>query len=108
MEFRGTALLITLEPHRLMAWSCYQDPDQSEELRRVCSLETPDDAIPEATPAQRQIRELLHWVSLITGDFLRSVRSIFRAMAERICCSSESAAHPAVADRFGVGPRRLS
>ena len=66
-----TALLIILEPHRLMAWSCYQDPGQSEDLRRVCSLETPDAAIPPATPEQRQIRELLHWVSLITGDFLR-------------------------------------
>ena len=70
-NFSRTALLITLEPHQLMAWSCYQDPDQTEDLRRVCELEFSDDASARGTPEQRQIRELLHWVSLITGDFLR-------------------------------------
>ena len=54
-----------------MAWSCHQDPNQSEDLRRLCDLETPDGASLGATPEQRQIRELLHWVSLITGNFLR-------------------------------------
>lgn len=69
-NFSRTALLVTLEPHRLMAWSCLQDPEQTEGLRRVCELPTPVGGV-TGTPEQRQIRELLHWVSLITGSFLR-------------------------------------
>jgi len=60
-----TALLITLEPHRLIAWSCFQDPTQGAE-RRVCELPTPDGFKASGTPAQQQVRDLLHWVNLIT------------------------------------------
>jgi len=70
-NFSRAALLITLEPHRLMAWSCFQDPDQAEDLRRICELQTPGSVFPTVrTPEQQQIRELLHWVSLVTGNFL--------------------------------------
>jgi len=60
-----TALLITLEPHRLIAWSCYQDPTQGER-RRVCELPTAEGFEVTGTPEQRRIRDLLHWVNLIT------------------------------------------
>lgn len=60
-----TALLITLEPHRLIAWSCYQDPTQGAQ-RRVCELPQLDNFKPADTPDQRQVRDLLHWVNLIT------------------------------------------
>jgi hypothetical protein len=78
-NFSRTALLVTLEPHRLMAWSCFQDPGQTEDLRRVCELATPAGEPPSGTPEQRQIRELLHWVSLITGNFLRRREKHFPA-----------------------------
>ena len=70
-NFSRTALLITLEPQRLMAWTCYQDPSQSEDVRRVCELPTPPDFSPTGTPEQRSVRDLLHWVSLITGHIFR-------------------------------------
>jgi hypothetical protein len=64
-NFSRTALLITLEPHRLIAWSCYQDPTQ-QERRRVCELPTPNGFLLTGTPQQRVVRDLLHWVNLIT------------------------------------------
>ncbi|HVU07291.1 MAG TPA: N-6 DNA methylase [Verrucomicrobiae bacterium] len=64
-NFSRTALLITLEPHRLIAWSCYQDPTQQEH-RRVCELPTPTGFQPSGTQQQRVVRDLLHWVNLIT------------------------------------------
>jgi methylase of polypeptide subunit release factors len=70
-NFSRTALLVTLEPHRLIAWTCYQDPGQPEEMRRVCELPTAPDFKPTGTPEQRSVRDLLHWVSLITGHILR-------------------------------------
>ncbi len=66
-NFSRTALLITLEPHRLIAWSCFQDPTQPEGKRRVCELPTPVGFKPTGTPLQREVRDLLHWVSLITS-----------------------------------------
>ncbi|HRI66017.1 MAG TPA: N-6 DNA methylase [Polyangium sp.] len=77
-NFSGSALLITLEPHRLMVWSCYQDPNQPENARLVCELPTSEDTGVQTTH-QQQIRELLHWVSLITGDILRRHPTQFRA-----------------------------
>ena len=72
-NFCGSALLITLEPHRLMAWSCYQDPELPEDSRLVCKLEDDTEESPTSDELanQLQIRELLHWVSLITGEFIR-------------------------------------
>src|ERR1039458_9388154 len=64
-NFSRTALLITLEPHQLIAWSCYQDPTQ-QERRRVCELPTPSGFQPTVTQQQRVVRDLLHWVNLIT------------------------------------------
>ena len=61
-----TALLITLEPHRLIAWSCYQDPTKGDQ-RRVCELPTPDGFSATGSFEQRQVRDLLHWVNLITN-----------------------------------------
>ncbi len=61
-----TALLITLEPHRLIAWSCHQDPTRGDS-RRVCELPTPAGFKATAgTQQQREVRDLLHWVNLIT------------------------------------------
>lgn len=61
-NFSRTALLITLEPHRLVAWSCYQSPQLSDASKIV---------IDSTASHQEQLRELLHWVSLVTGDYLR-------------------------------------
>lgn len=70
-NFSRTALLITLEPHRLLAWSCYQDPMKPEDARRVCELTTPDGFTPTGSRDQREVRDLLHWVSLVTGRVQR-------------------------------------
>ena len=64
-NFSRTALLVTLEPHQIIAWSCYQDPTKGGD-RRVCELPTPDGLPGAGTPQQRRLRDLLHWVNLIT------------------------------------------
>jgi len=66
-NFSKTALLITLEPHRLIAWSCLQDPSQPTEDRIVCRLPTPAKFTPDGSPAQKEVRDLLHWVNLINN-----------------------------------------
>jgi len=70
-NFSRTALLITLEPHRLIAWSCFLDPTQPEDERRVCELPLSGGFRNTGNPLQRQVRDLLHWVSLITSRIQR-------------------------------------
>lgn len=76
-NYSSTALLITLEPHQMMAWSCHQDPKQPEN-RRIVEKWSADDSTEDSTTRQRQLRELLHWTSLITGEFLRKRPDQFR------------------------------
>jgi len=64
-NFSRAALLITLEPHRLIAWSCLQDPSRPTEDRIVCQLPTPAHFSPDGSQTQREVRDLLHWVNLI-------------------------------------------
>jgi hypothetical protein len=73
-NFSQAAVLVTLEPHRLMAWSCLQDPEQNESKRLVCELSEEGDS-----HQQERIRELLHWVSLTTGYLQEEKRSHFPA-----------------------------
>jgi hypothetical protein len=71
-NFSRTALLITLEPHRLLAWSCWLDPQQKDEspwLQEPCELPKSPGATLNAL--QSSARDLLHWVSLITGNYLK-------------------------------------
>jgi len=70
-NFSRTSLLVTLEPHRLIAWSCHCDPRQPESLKRVCDLPTPEEFKSSGTPEQQSVRNLLHWSSLITDNLRR-------------------------------------
>lgn len=76
-NFSRTALLVTLEPHRLIAWSCHQDPTLPEAQRRICEMPTPGEFEPTGTAQQRAVRDLLHWVSLITSRAQRDLPDKF-------------------------------
>jgi hypothetical protein len=65
-NFSRTALLITLEPHRLIAWSCCQHPNEPLDKRLVCELPASQGDSLTGTSEQQSVRDLLHWVSLIT------------------------------------------
>jgi hypothetical protein len=67
-NFSRAALLITLEPYRLLAWSCWLNP-QKDESPLVQELPELPKAPGVALDAlQSSARDLLHWVSLITGN----------------------------------------
>ncbi len=66
-NFSRTALLVTLEPQRLIAWSCYQNPTLPGAQRRVCEMPMLRNFKPSGSPQQRAVRDLIHWVSLITS-----------------------------------------
>lgn len=75
-NFSQSAVLVTLEPNRILAWSCLQDPNQSESMRRVCELSEDSDTGSDSSD-QKRIRELLHWVSLATGHLQKQMPDHF-------------------------------
>ena len=58
-NFSGSAILIVLEPHRLTAWSCCQDPDQPEATRRLCELHDENSTAVDGVGVQGQVLPLL-------------------------------------------------
>lgn len=77
-NFSRSSVLVTLEPNRIIAWSCLQDPEQPEASRKVCELH--QYAGTESTSShQERIRELLHWVSLATGHLQKQMPDKFPA-----------------------------
>ena len=70
-NFSGSALLIVLEPHRLTAWSCCQDPEQPEATRQLCELLDKETTSSEGSSVRGHVRQMLHWVSLVTGAIIR-------------------------------------
>lgn len=73
-NFSRSAVLVTIEPNRILAWSCLQDPNQSESMRRICELSDSGDS---NSFDQTRIRELLHWVSLATGHLQKQMPNHF-------------------------------
>jgi len=77
-NFSRTALLITLEPHRLVAWSCCQSPKESLHDRIVCDMSSAYDSLTSESQ-QESVRNLLHWISLVTGNLLKQRETQFPA-----------------------------
>lgn len=79
-NFSRTALLVTLEPSRVQAWSCTLAPRKTHQLDKFRVL-PPLELAEGQTPAsilQTDAAQVLHWVNLISGEFLRQHESKFR------------------------------
>lgn len=79
-NFSRTALLVTLEPSRIQAWTCTLAPRKKSRIEKFRVL-TPLELGPGETPAsklQTEAGQILHWVNLVSGEFLRQHESKFR------------------------------
>ena len=79
-NFSRTALLVTLEPARIQAWTCTLAPKKKSRLDRFRVLKPLELAQGEtsASTLQTEAAQVLHWVNLISGDFLRQHQTKFR------------------------------
>jgi hypothetical protein len=65
-NFCRCPLLVTLEPHLVRAWSCYEQPDaQTGEFAAGPLAKTP-----EGTPDIEYLVDTLHWVCLASRQFM--------------------------------------
>jgi len=78
-NFSHSPMLITLEPHQIRAWTCYENPvtfqsdeEMGSEIREVRTH------ISERMALADQAVKALHWVELITGRFFQRFDERFR------------------------------
>jgi hypothetical protein len=78
-NFSHAPVLITLEPHQIRAWTCYESPsaDQSDENLNFEISEIRTDLFKHGSLAE-QAASSLHWVELITGRFFERYQDRFQ------------------------------
>ncbi len=74
------SLLVTLEPSRLQAWTCALAPKRNRRLGNLRLLEQTNVATDAGreTSLQSEVAQTLHWVNLVSGEFLRQHENKFR------------------------------
>lgn len=82
-NFTRASLLITLEPHRVQAWSCSLAPKKGKVERKLDVLRAVpplliEDGSNRTNLLQSDAAQVLHWVNLVSGDFIREHPSKFR------------------------------
>jgi N-6 DNA Methylase len=78
-NFSRTALLITLEPHRIQSWTCSKKPGKkrkTNDFRILPPIEWKEGESP-ASILQQEAAQALHWVQLVTGSLLEQHKSKF-------------------------------
>lgn len=79
-NFSHSALLVTLEPTRIQAWTCALAPKKTRQLRHLRVVESIEkgDEQSAASLLQCEAAQALHWVNLVSGAFLRQHEAKFK------------------------------
>ena len=78
-NFSRTALLITLEPHRIQSWTCSKKPGKkrkTNDFRILPPIEWKEGESP-ASILQQEAAQALHWVQLVSGGLLEQHKEKF-------------------------------
>ncbi|MBE2282440.1 MAG: N-6 DNA methylase [Prosthecobacter sp.] len=82
-NFTRASLLITLEPHRVQAWSSAMAPKKGKTQRKLDALRALPPLVVEqgskrASLLESDAAQVLHWVNLVSGDFVKERPTKFR------------------------------
>lgn len=77
-NFCRSPLLLTVEPHLIRAWTCYEGP--TDDRAQLPSAEIPEARVEVADTVSLadQAAASLHWVNLVSGEFFAEFRSRFQ------------------------------
>ena len=74
-NFSHAPVLVTLEPHQIRAWTCYEDQSEENLNFEIPEIRT---KLSEHVSLAEQAANSLHWVELITGRFfLKGIKIVF-------------------------------
>ncbi len=78
-NFVRSPLLVTVEPHRVRAWTCCEPPASAPTLLSGgAEIEGARLDLPTTLSPSEQAAHALHWVRLASGDFYRQFPDRFR------------------------------
>lgn len=82
-NFTRASILITFEPHRVQAWSSAMAPKTGRSLRKLDALRAVPPLVVEqdakrAGLLESEAAQVLHWVNLVSGDFVKEHPAKFR------------------------------
>ncbi len=82
-NFTRASLLITLEPHRVQAWSAAMAPKKGKSQRKLDALRAlpplvVEQGVKRASLLESDAAQVLHWVNLVSGDFVKGRPAKFR------------------------------
>lgn len=79
-NFSHSALLVTLEPTRIQAWSCSLAPKTNRKLSHLRVMEPIESTSgeTEATILQGEAAQALHWINLVSGAFVQQHETKFK------------------------------
>lgn len=82
-NFTRASILITLEPHRVQAWSSAMAPKKGKSPRKLDALRALPPLVVEQGAKRTSLLEsdaaqVLHWVNLVSGDFVKERPAKFR------------------------------
>jgi len=78
-NFSRTALLITLEPHRIQSWTCSKAPGKkrkAKDFRILPPIEWKQGESPTSA-LQQEAAQALNWVQLVSGGLLEKHKNMF-------------------------------
>ena len=77
-NFCRAPLLITIEPHLLRTWSCYEPPADPGELDYGAEIANASFDLKSTKSLSQQAATSLHWINLVSGQFFRDNADRFR------------------------------
>lgn len=77
-NFSHSPMLVTLEPHQIRAWSCYEKPSFSQDESFDFEIDEVRSEISNEVSLADQATIALHWIELITGRFFERFESRFK------------------------------
>ena len=77
-NFCRSRMLITLEPHLIRAWSCWEIPPPSEDNSPLEPVDFCDVDMERGVLLTSQAAQSLHWIELATGAFFQKNEPRFR------------------------------
>jgi type I restriction-modification system DNA methylase subunit len=79
-NFTRVALLVTLEPDRIQAWTCALAPKKKRKLSALRLLPPLELTAGESRTSllQTEVAQTLHWINLVSGAFFQRHEKMFR------------------------------
>jgi hypothetical protein len=103
-NFCRSPLLITLEPHLVRAWTCYEGPEDSSEDLPEAEIVEARLSLDGGGGLAGQAAASLHWINLVSGQFFDSYRSRFTTerRADLTLLKNLRAIRRILCDRWGI------